>query len=433
MIFEEREVMDKACSVDKVGEGLKAFQECRWQEAVQLLDELFTENPSNIDIAGKLGFALSQARELDRAIEIFKHVSTIQPNRAIWPYMIGYQFYIKGEWAQSIEWFDKALNLNSDYIKVLYRKGYAQLRLGQREDALQTLRHSIEVWEQLPPAEQQANRKYYAKAHFQLGKAYLDVGLSLKARRPLEVAVSFDGDDLDKRYELGKCLLQNGDADGAIEQLSKANSLKAGVDYVLDRLAQALIAKGTLTKAEETYKMIPEHQRRAFVLKNMGALYLDLGQPNKALPILKQAVKKEQNSHNAHYLLGRALEAMGHKEAARQAYSKALNLKQRHYGRDFPDAQARITQLDLELPSITMVPDTTITDRDEQGIIDYYNAQRGFGFIMSNSGKKVFFHISSVVGEVTPFEGSSVIFQYQDSEKGLKATKIDLVSPQETS
>jgi len=420
--------MDKTYSIDKLSEGLKAFQECRWQDAIRLLGELFTEDPSNIDIAGKLGFALSQARELDRAIEIFKHISSIQPNHAIWPYMIGYQFYIKGDWAQSIEWFDRALNLNSDYIKALYRKGYAQLRLGQREDALETLHYCIEVCEQLPQAEQQTNRKYYAKANFLLGKAYLNVGLSLKARRPLEVAVSFDGDDLDKRYELGKCLLQNGDADGAIEQLSKANSLKAGVDYVLDRLAQALIAKGDLTKAEETYKMIPEHRRRAFVLKNMGALYLDLGQPNKALPILKQAVKRDHSSHNAYYLLGKALEALNQKEAARQAYSKAIDLKQQHYGRDFPDARERFTQLDSELSRISTVTDTTNVNRDEHGVIGYYNAQRGFGFIASNSGEKVFFHITNIVGNVIPLEGSSVIFQYEDSDKGPKATRVELIS-----
>ena len=420
--------MDKTYSIDKLSEGLKAFQECRWQDAIQFLDELFIKDPSNIDIAGKLGFALSQARELDRAIEIFKHISTIQPNHAPWPYMIGYQFYIKGDWARSIEWFDKALNLNSDYIKVLYRKGYAQLQLSQREDALETLHYCIKVWKQLPQAEQQTNRKYYAKANFQLGKAYLSMGLSLKARRALEVAVSFDGDDLNKRYELGKCLLQNGDTDGAIEQLSKANSLKAGVDYVLDRFAQALIAKGDLTKAEETYEMIPEHRRRAFVLKNMGALYLDLGQPNKALPILKQAVKKDHSSHNAYYLLGRALEALNQKGAARQAYSKAIDLKQQYYGRDFSDAQARIMQLDSELPSITTIPDATITNGDEHGVIDYYNAQRGFGFIMSDSEEKVFFHITNVVGNVIPLEGSSVIFQYEDSDKGPKATRVELVS-----
>lgn len=423
--------MDNTSLKDKFSEGLKAFQECRWQDAILKLEELYTADPSNVDIAGKLGFALSQAQEFDRAIEIFKHVSSIQPERAVWPYSVGYQLYVQSHWVQAIEWFDKALNMNPEYIKALYRKGYAQLQLGKREDALQTLHRCIKVWEQSSQDEQKTNRKYYAKANFTLGKAYLSVGLSLKARRLLETAVSFDGEDVDKRYELGKCLLQNGDADGAIEQLTKADSLKPGLDYVLDRLAQALIAKGELDKAEKTYEMIPERRRRAYILKNVGELYLELEQPNKALPILRQALKRDQNSHNIHYLLGKAFEALGHKRAARQAYSRALELREKNYGKDFPDARARIEQLDSELPNILVVPDDTTDDGDEQGIIEYYNTQKGYGFIMSDASKKVFFHIKSVVGNAVPTEGAPVIFQYQGSLKGLKATKVNILTTEQ--
>lgn len=418
--------MDKADLIDKRNEGLKAFQESRWQDAIPRLRELYAEDPSNIDIAGKLGFALSQAREFDRAIGIFRHISSIEPKHAVWPYMVGYQLYIQSHWSQAIEWFDKSLNLNPDYIKALYRKGYAQLQHGNRDDALQTLHHCTKVWAQSSQEEQQANRKNYTKANFTLGKAYLSVGLSLKARRLLETAVSFDGEDVDKRYELGKCLLRNGDADGAIEQLAKANSLKPGLDYVLDRLAQALIAKGDLDKAEKTYEMIPEYRRRPYILRNMGELYLDLKQPNKAESMLRQSLKRDRTSHNVHYLLGRALEDLERKGAARQEYSKAIELREKNYGRDFPDARVRIEKLDSDLPGDLMVPDDTTGDGHEQGIIEYYNAQKGYGFIVSHSGKKVFFHIKSIVGNVVPIEGAPVVFQYEDSPKGLKATNVDM-------
>jgi len=419
--------MDTISLRDKLSEGLRAFQECRWQDAITLLGETYTADPSNIDIASKLGFALSQIREYGRAIEIFKQVSSIEPKRAVWPYMVGYQFYIQSHWSQCVEWFDKALDLNPDYIKALYRKGYAQLQQGDREDALRTLQHCIGAWERSSQEEQQASRKNYAKANSTLGRAYLSVGLSLKARRPLERAVEFDAEDADKRYELGKCLLINGDTDRAIEQLTQANLLKPGLDYVLDRLAQALMAKGDLSRAEETYKMIPEHRRRPYILKNMGELYLDLKQPNKAEGILRQALKKDRNSHNIHYLLGRALEALDRKRAARQAYSKALELREKNYGRDFPDARARIEQLDLELPDISLNSDYNASDGNEHGSIEYYNAQRGYGFIVSDTGGKVFFHISNIVENILPTEGAAVLFQYENSPKGLKATKVNLL------
>ena len=68
---------------DKISEALKAFNECRWQDAVPILNEVFSADPSNIDIGGKLGFALSQARRLGDAIEIFKQLSILQPGKSI--------------------------------------------------------------------------------------------------------------------------------------------------------------------------------------------------------------------------------------------------------------------------------------------------------------------------------------------------------------
>ena len=140
--------MDTKNLKDKLSEGLKAFQECRWQETITLLKELYEADKSNVDVASKLGFAFSQNREFDRAIEVFKHLSSIQSERAVWPYSVGYQFYIQSRWIESIDWFDKALDLNPNYIKALYRKGYALLQAGKREDGLQTLQRCTKAWEQ---------------------------------------------------------------------------------------------------------------------------------------------------------------------------------------------------------------------------------------------------------------------------------------------
>jgi len=393
---------------DKIGEALKAFNECRWQDAVPILNEVFSADPSNIDIGGKLGFALSQARRLGDAIEIFKQLSILQPGKSIWPYMVGYQFYAKSEWEQSIEWFDKALELNPDYLKCLYRKGYAQVRAGKHDNATETLKHCLRTWEGSDETTRHTDRKYYANANFQLGKLYLNKGLSLKARRPLEIAVSIDGNDCDKRYELGKCLLQNGNLDGAIEQLTAANSLKIGVDYVLDRLAQAFIAKGDKAKAEELYCSIPGYRRRGFILKNLGSLYLDLSQPDKALPLLRNAVTKDRESFKTQYFLGQALEGVGQSQAARQAYSKAIELRQKQYGKDFPEAKLKIEQLDLALKD---TPETSKDNLlDNKGIIEFYDSKRGYGFIRSETVGKVFFHITAVSQKEIACEGTSVIF-----------------------
>lgn len=241
----------------------------------------------------------------------------------------------------------------------------------------------------------------------------------MKARRHLEIAVSIDDHDCDKRYELGRCLLQNGNPDGAIEQLNIANSMKPGVDYVLDKLAQAFIAKGDKAKAEEIYCAIPENRRRGFILKNLGSLYLGLGKPDKALPLLKNAAARDQKSYKVHFYLGQALESAGQLKAARQAYSKAAELRKKLYNKDFPDATARIEKLDL-----TLLEKPEINQPDDKGIIEFYDSKRGYGFIRTEAGEKIFFHITAILQKEIACVGTSVTFECCQTERGVKAIKV---------
>ena len=55
--------------------------------------------------------------------------------------------------------------------------------------------------------------------------------------------------------------------------------------------------------------------------------------------------------------------------------------------------------------------------------------ERGFGFISDNDGRELFFHSSGLVG--TSFESlrgdEQVSFEIETSEKGPRATKINVV------
>lgn len=420
-------------SVDQhnLHEGLRAFEECRWQDAIIAFRPVLEAGPSNIEVEGKLAFALSQARQYDAAAEVLKRLCLKQPQLAKWPYMVGYQFYIQQSWKEALAWFTKALTLKPDYIVALYRTGYAHLQSDQHDEGIKALQSCIEGWRRLPSDLQQIERKTYGKANFQLGKAYLSKGLSLKARRPLEIAVQMDGEDPNKRYELGKCLLKNGDVEGAIRELEKAHALKPGTDYVLDRLAQAYMAEGNPERAERTYQLIPAHRRRAFVLKNLGSVQLGQGKTDMALETLRLAAKKDPNSHNIQYLLGRTLETCGQRRSAMQAYMHAIDLRRQKYGLDFPEAQERLQEVGktpmpseaLQQPSSNAKATDNLSLDVKEGVIDHYNSSRGFGFI-SSASQKVFFHITAVVDGYTPVVGERVKFHVEQSEKGPKASRV---------
>ncbi len=60
------------------------------------------------------------------------------------------------------------------------------------------------------------------------------------------------------------------------------------------------------------------------------------------------------------------------------------------------------------------------------GKVKSFNKEKGYGFITGEDGKDVFFHYSALqMGSFKTIEvGASVEFEAQDSERGLRASKV---------
>jgi len=175
----------------------QAIKENRWTDAITDLQTAHERAPDNCDIWGQLGFALSRNEQYAEATRVLEELSGKEPTSAKWPYMVAYQHYQQKAWARAIEWFDKALKLRPGYVKVLYRKGYAHLALGQEQEGIEALISCISSWTKMTGAAQEAERPSYGKTHFQLGKIYLKKGRAFKARGHLQIAAQIDSKDHD--------------------------------------------------------------------------------------------------------------------------------------------------------------------------------------------------------------------------------------------
>lgn len=65
----------------------------------------------------------------------------------------------------------------------------------------------------------------------------------------------------------------------------------------------------------------------------------------------------------------------------------------------------------------------------EQGIVKWFNAAKGFGFIQRNSGEDVFVHFSAIEsnGFRTLNEGATVEFIVKKGPKGLQAENVTVL------
>lgn len=62
------------------------------------------------------------------------------------------------------------------------------------------------------------------------------------------------------------------------------------------------------------------------------------------------------------------------------------------------------------------------------GKVKFFNASKGFGFIIDDSSnKEIFVHISELPQGVTLYENDAVEFEVQDGKKGLNAINVSKI------
>ena len=204
------------------------------------------------------------------------------------------------------------------------------------------------------------------RAHVELGAALLEKGDYDLAIVELGLALQKRRDHARARYLLGLCYQRRGkpgDYEEAKRELQLAMAVRA--DYAEAQVAfgDALRSGGEFEQAAESYRLalplLGDAVARAEVERNLGAVYLQLGQLDKAVRELRKSVSSNPDDAASQGLLGQALvcsarkrgEAQGSPtwEAARQCLVRAAKA-------EHPDTEVLAT-LGTLLLSAGQLPD----------------------------------------------------------------------------
>jgi len=208
--------------------------------------------------------------------------------------------------------------------------------------------------------------------------------------------------------------------EAALEALQEADRLSRGKDYVLDKLAQAYAATGHSNAAVKCYERIPQQRRRPYIKRNFGRLLLDLDQPKETEQMLREAVRQEPKNHNGHFYLAKALLALQRVHEAASELKVAIATKRKRYKSRFAEAEELLSKIETEHP------DALESSGDpNRGVVEEYYAERGFGFIRADDGKRRFFHITECRCKEEIKPGLRISFQPQQTDKGLRAINVD--------
>lgn len=91
-----------------------------------------------------------------------------------------------------------------------------------------------------------------------------------------------------------------------------------------------------------------------------------------------------------------------------------------------PDMQRKKEEIDIDTIAVSTPKKEDVEDPILQGRVEYFNPDKGFGFIKDvNSVEKYFFHISNAPADIA--EGNKVTFDTERGPKGMNATKIEII------
>lgn len=68
--------------------------------------------------------------------------------------------------------------------------------------------------------------------------------------------------------------------------------------------------------------------------------------------------------------------------------------------------------------------------KEETGTVKWFDASKGYGFILRDSGPEIFVHYRSILGEGhrVLYEGQRVRFVIAQGRKGLQAEKVEVIA-----
>jgi tetratricopeptide (TPR) repeat protein len=403
-----------------------------WAEAAKLYGAVLEATPGNQIAKEKLAWCMSRAKEYSQAIALLQDLAEAQPKSAKWPYMVGYQYHEQENWRQAVEWYDRSLRLNPNYVVVLYRKGYAHAKLAHVGDALRCFERCREIWHALPEGpNKDRDKKNCAKAAYHQAEVVIEnprlIDGGVETAIPLlDEAIRLDPRDHHSYYLKGKAYLGAGQPEQALEALRQADHLEPNQDYVLDRWGKALAHLNRLEEAEQVFQRIPVDKRKDYVLRNLGEIQFKRGNYHQAIQTLSKAINKNNRNHNGHYLLGLCYQGTSEWGLAVRAFREAIRLRERHYKVPFPEAQRALEQV---LAEHSEAANAAPIVRLRGKVADYFT-EKGYGFIQGPMGK-VFFHIKDCQRNVVPEKGQFAEYEETMGERGPKAVKVRIAGRQE--
>ncbi len=294
----------------------KAETELLWRRASLALpaaERALSKSPHDYDALVAKGRALDQMGKAKQAAAALRAAIAADGSRFEAHRYLAQLLYEDGKRKAGLAELRQAARLGPDEPALLVQLA-SQLPAGSEAET--ALKHALSI------------RPDYGAALARLGSVQLELGQLAPAAVSLRRAIALDPKQADWHADLGRVLLTQGDADKALAEASKALSIVHNHAAGTLLQADALAAKGEIDPAIEAYQKAHALSRtRPVALVHAARACLHGARPTTARAFATRATEDFPDWAPGWEVLGDVLVADHEKQAARDAYAKALKTR----------------------------------------------------------------------------------------------------------
>jgi tetratricopeptide (TPR) repeat protein len=401
------------------------------------------------ELLWEIGKAFGMLGNEEKVERYLLRCAELAPRRAaVFHCAIGWYFQRKKKWAKALRWYDRALQSFPMYHLCLFRRGYCLEKLHRPREAMEALARARGVWEQAGSEQRQRGRGVQVQVLFHLSRVQRDLGDFDEASRTLDACATLDSGcsppairEEHLRACQGELHLRQGHYDAALAAFAEARRLDPGSSYVWERIGRAHELRGEVDQARSAYEHAAALPRGAFAHLALGRLHLNgrrdlgaaatalaaafrqlqgveplvrleiarlhqaAGRPNAALAQVDLALTGRRDGA---FLDGLRLAAELAEQVGDPARALAFVEQVERIVPDDGDATARRQRLviaaphpppdDAPLPpELAPVDETALGSlgrHPQNGVVDRFFAEKGFGFVRYGDGESLFFHVT---------------------------------------
>lgn len=296
-----------------------------------------------------IALAESVAGRLDAAAQAYERAIELSPGYFRALYNLGLLEYRRERYREAAAWLERAVAVRGDHYAALYNHGLALLKLDRPADAEAAFRKALAI-------------DNTVDAEYSLGLALSRQGRTVQALDAYRTALTLDPKHAHSIAQTGEALAKLGRHDEAIARfvllrkldpadpsayntglsLFRSGAFEACLPYFdvgaagdgsvrrksLNMKGAALAKLGRPQDAITVYRQaLVEFPGEPMVVRNLARAYAARGDHAAALDELQTLRAAKGDEAETLVLIGEEQNALGRKEAAREAFKKALELK----------------------------------------------------------------------------------------------------------